>query len=76
LSAFSPLFLLSAAGSARLALVILVGNKSDKVTEQEVLTQEGYALAKELGCEFVEASAKNYINVEKAFYNVVRLLRR
>jgi GTPase KRas len=55
---------------------MLVGNKSDKVTEQEVSTQEGYALAKELGCKFVEASAKNYINVEKAFYNVVRLLRR
>jgi len=53
---------------------MLVGNKSNKVTEQEVLTQEGYALAKELGCKFVKASAKNYINVEKAFYNVVRLL--
>jgi GTPase KRas len=55
---------------------MLVGNKSDKVTEQKVLTQKGYALAKELRCEFVKASAKNCINVEKAFYNVVRLLRR
>jgi GTPase KRas len=55
---------------------MLVGNKSDKVTEREVSTQEGHALARELGCEFVEASAKNCINVEKAFYDVVRLLRR
>ena len=56
--------------------VMLVGNKSDKVTEREVSSQEGLALAKELGCEFVEASAKNCVNVEKAFYDVVRLLRR
>ncbi|RDW60921.1 putative RAS-2 protein [Coleophoma crateriformis] len=56
--------------------IMLVGNKSDRVTEREVSTQEGHALARELGCEFVEASAKNCINVEKAFYDVVRLLRR
>ncbi|EFX03976.1 Ras small monomeric GTPase [Grosmannia clavigera kw1407] len=56
--------------------VMLVGNKSDRVTEREVSTQEGHALARELGCEFVEASAKNCINVEKAFYDVVRILRQ
>ncbi len=56
--------------------VMLVGNKSDRVTEREVSTQEGVALAKEMGCDFVEASAKNCINVEKAFYEVVRSLRR
>ena len=56
--------------------VMLVGNKSDKVTEREVSTQEGNALARELGCEFVEASAKNCIHVEKAFYDVVRALRK
>ncbi|KAF4626536.1 hypothetical protein G7Y89_g11623 [Cudoniella acicularis] len=38
--------------------IMLVGNKSDRVTEREVSTQEGNALARELGCEFVEASAK------------------
>src|SRR6201996_2687686 len=58
------------------APVMLVGNKCDRVTEREVSTQEGYSLAKELGCDFVEASAKNCINVEKAFYDVVRQLRR
>ena len=57
------------------APVMLVGNKSDRVTEREVSTQEGSALAKEMGCQFVEASAKNCINVEKAFYDVVRSLR-
>jgi len=56
--------------------VMLVGNKSDKQHERQVSQQEGQALARELGCEFVEASAKNCVNVEKAFYDVVRLLRR
>src|ERR1700712_681032 len=65
----------SAAPSAPVP-IMLVGNKSDRVTEREVSTQEGHALARELGCDFVEASAKNCINVEKAFFDVVRQLRR
>ncbi|KAF2421824.1 ras-domain-containing protein [Tothia fuscella] len=63
-------------GSYGPAPVMLVGNKCDRVTEREVSTQEGHALARELGCDFVEASAKNCVNVEKAFYDVVRQLRR
>lgn len=66
----------SSNGSGGPAPVMLVGNKCDRVTEREVSTQEGSALAKELGCDFVEASAKNCVNVEKAFYDVVRQLRR
>jgi GTPase KRas protein len=58
------------------APVMLVGNKCDRVTEREVSTQEGSALARKLGCDFVEASAQNCVNVEKAFYDVVRQLRR
>lgn len=56
--------------------VMLVGNKSDKIMDREVSSQEGAALARELGCDFVEASAKGCVNVEKAFYDVVRSLRR
>jgi GTPase KRas protein len=56
--------------------IMLVGNKSDKHHEREVSSQEGQELAKELGCEFVEASAKICVNVERAFYDVVRQLRR
>lgn len=67
----SPTMLLS----GQPAPVMLVGNKSDRVTDREVSTQEGSALAKDMGCQFVEASAKNCINVEKAFYDVVRSLR-
>lgn len=58
------------------APVMLIGNKVDRITEREVSTQEGSALAKDLGCEFIEASAKNCINVERAFFDVVRQLRR
>lgn len=67
---------LSATSPSAPVPIMLVGNKSDRVTEREVSTQEGHALARELNCEFVEASAKNCINVEKAFYDVVRQLRR
>ncbi|RMD39926.1 hypothetical protein DV735_g5200, partial [Chaetothyriales sp. CBS 134920] len=56
--------------------VMLVGNKSDQSNERQVSTQEGQALAKDLGCDFVEASAKKCINVERAFFDVVRSLRR
>lgn len=73
----SPLSATSAgSGSFGPSPIMLVGNKCDRVTEREVSTQEGSALARELGCDFVEASAKNCVNVEKAFYDVVRQLRR
>src|SRR5690606_4507777 len=67
---------ISAANQSAPVPIMLVGNKSDRIAEREVSTQEGHALARELGCEFVEASAKNYINVEKAFYDVVKILQR
>lgn len=60
----------------RLPPTMLVGHQCDRVTEREVSTQEGAALAKKLGCLFVEASAKNCINVETAFYDVVRVIRQ
>ena len=63
-------------GSPAQVPVMLVGNKSDKGMERAVSAQEGSSLARDLGCEFVEASAKNCVNVEKAFYDVVRLLRQ
>lgn len=72
----SPLTASSLGSAFGNAPVMLVGNKCDRVTEREVSTQEGSALAKELGCDFVEASAKNCVNVEKAFFEVVRQLRK
>jgi len=54
---------------------VLVGNKSDKVREREVLEAEGVALAKSFGCPFMETSAKTAHNVELLFANLVRILR-
>lgn len=54
---------------------MLVGNKCDKVNEREVSRDEGQALANRLGCKFVESSAKTCVNVEKAYYTVVRMIR-
>jgi ankyrin repeat protein len=58
------------------APIMIIGNKADRVLEREVSTAEGYAFAKELGCKFVEMSAKNRINVEEAFYDLIRELRQ
>lgn len=37
---------------------------------------EGEDLAQEFGCKFIETSAKSRINVENAFYDLVREIRR
>lgn len=63
-------------GSYGLVPVMLVANKCDRVAEREVSKAEGKALAAELGYGFVESSAKNDINVERAFYDAVRRLRQ
>ncbi|RUS12931.1 ras oncogene at 64B [Endogone sp. FLAS-F59071] len=54
---------------------MLVGNKCDKVTEREVSREEGYSMARRLGCDFIETSAKTCVNVERSFYSVVRMIR-
>ena len=54
---------------------MLVGNKCDKAYEREVSREEGAALARKFGCEFLETSAKTAQNVERLFTNLVRTLR-
>ncbi|KAF9336131.1 Ras GTPase ras2 [Podila minutissima] len=56
--------------------LMLVGNKCDKLTEREVSRDEGYQMSKLLRCEFTETSAKTCVNVERSFYNVVRMIRQ
>ncbi|XP_024314880.1 ras-related protein RABD1 isoform X2 [Brachypodium distachyon] len=46
---------------------LLVGNKCDLVDSKVVDTEEAKALADSLGMTFLETSAKESINVEKAF---------
>lgn len=37
---------------------------------------EGRQLARQFGCKFIETSAKSRINVENAFYDIVREIRK
>jgi len=37
---------------------------------------EGRKLARDFGCRFIETSAKSRINVENAFYDIVREIRK
>ncbi|XWS55896.1 hypothetical protein CRYUN_Cryun09bG0039300 [Craigia yunnanensis] len=46
---------------------MLVGNKVDRDSERAVSREEGIVLAKELGCMFLECSAKTRENVEQCF---------
>ncbi|KAI9102037.1 small G-protein Ras2 [Phlyctochytrium arcticum] len=55
--------------------LMLVGNKCDKLAEREVSKEEGQQMARRLKCEFIETSAKTCLNVDRAFYNVVRMIR-
>jgi GTPase KRas protein len=66
----------SSKNSAQFVPIMLVGNNCEMTTEREVSTEEGHALAREFGCEFLEVSTKNSINVEKTFYDVVRMIRK
>ncbi|KAF7732098.1 Ras GTPase [Apophysomyces ossiformis] len=56
--------------------MVLVANKSDLVADRQVATQEGIDLAKQFGCKFIETSAKARVNVDNAFFEVVRDIRR
>jgi Ras-related protein Rab-1A len=51
---------------------VLVGNKSDLVTERKVTSVEGMDLAKQLNIPYMETSAFNAINVEEAFIILIK----
>ncbi len=55
---------------------ILIGNKCDWEEKRVVSTEQGQALADELGIPFMEVSAKANINVEKAFFNLASDIKK
>ncbi|KAG8848127.1 Ras GTPase ras2 [Serendipita sp. 411] len=57
-------------------IFVLVGNKCDKTYEREVSREEGAALARHFGCDFLETSAKTAANVDRLFTDLVRSLRQ
>ena len=55
---------------------ILIGNKCDWEEKRAVSTEQGQALADELGIPFMEVSAKGNINVEKAFFSLATDIKK
>ncbi|KAF2716019.1 ras-domain-containing protein [Polychaeton citri CBS 116435] len=56
--------------------IIVVGNKCDLEAERQVSTEEGKQLARSFGCKFIETSAKSRTNVDAAFFDIVREIRK
>ncbi|XP_040361902.1 ras-related protein RABC2a [Rosa chinensis] len=55
---------------------VLVGNKVDRESERAVSREEGIALAKDIGCMFLECSAKTRENVKLCFQELaLKVLR-
>jgi GTPase SAR1 family protein len=55
-------------------IIFLVGNKIDQAEKRQVNTEEGQALAKELGVLFIETSAKAGVNIKQLFQNLAQSL--
>jgi len=55
---------------------ILVGNKADLENERIVTKEEGEQRAAELGCRFMETSAKTRQNVVEIFHELVREIKK
>ncbi|CAL6059102.1 Ras-related_protein Rap-1b [Hexamita inflata] len=54
--------------------MVLVGNKCD-MEDREVTTEQGENLAKQYGCQFVETSARENINIQQIFTKIVQQIR-
>mmetsp|Transcript_20876 Transcript_20876/g.35571 ORF Transcript_20876/g.35571 Transcript_20876/m.35571 type:complete len:197 (+) Transcript_20876:55-645(+) len=55
--------------------MVLVGNKKDLEAQRTVPSDEAQQKANKCGCTYVEASAKTRLNVDEAFFAVVRKIR-
>ncbi|CAH0596510.1 unnamed protein product [Chrysodeixis includens] len=56
--------------------MLLVGNKADLENQRVVPLEEAQALSRQLKVPYIECSAKARMNVDQAFHELVRLVRR
>ncbi|XP_044114818.1 ras-related protein R-Ras2 isoform X1 [Neovison vison] len=56
--------------------MILIGNKADLDHQRQVTQEEGQQLARQLKVTYMEASAKMRMNVDQAFHELVRVIRK
>merc|ERR1719204_214274 len=56
--------------------IVLAGNKCDLENNRKVSKADGQEKAQELGCSFMETSAKTSINTNEVFYQLVRNIRK
>eukprot|EP00051_Salpingoeca_urceolata_P003523 m.58416 g.58416 ORF g.58416 m.58416 type:complete len:185 (-) comp12864_c1_seq3:254-808(-) len=51
--------------------LVIVGNKTDMGTQRAVLKDEAEEFAQQAGATYIEASAKDNVNVRQAFHHVI-----
>ena len=56
--------------------IVFVANKVDLVKDRDVSEKEGKEKATEYNVKYIETSAKNKLNIEEAFYTLVREIRK
>jgi len=54
---------------------ILIGNKVDLEEKRQVTTEEGETRAKDWSVPYVETSAKTKVNVDKVFFDLMRMIK-
>ena len=54
--------------------IIIVGNKSDLTEQREVTTDEACSFCNNQNVVYIETSAKNNINIERAFHTSVEII--
>jgi len=62
--------------SGESVIILLVGNKNDQESNRAVETSQGQEMADKLGCLFMETSAKDRVNVDNIFLELIRSLKK
>lgn len=56
--------------------MLMVGNKADLENQRIILSEEAHNVSRELRIPYIECSAKLRMNVDQAFHELVRIVRK